>query len=99
MAGKPTVGLADVVVASTAVSHIDGRAGRLSYRGYDIGQLAGTATFEEVACLLQRGAPPSPADLAAYRAELAAARELGPTVRASLPAVARAQPPMAAVRT
>jgi citrate synthase len=99
MAGKPSRGLADVVVASTAVSDIDGRDGRLSYRGYDIRQLAGAVTFEEVAYLLQRGAPPSPAELAAYRAELVAARTLGPAVRASLPAVARAQPPMAALRT
>jgi citrate synthase len=99
MAGKPSRGLADVVVASTAVSDIDGRDGRLSYRGYDIRQLAGAVTFEEVAYLLQRGAPPGPAELAAYRAELVAARTLGPAVRASLPAVARAQPPMAALRT
>jgi citrate synthase len=99
MAGKPSRGLADVVVASTAVSDIDGRDGRLSYRGYDVRQLAGTATFEEVAYLLQRGAPPGRAELAAYRAELAAGQALGPAVRASLPAVARAQPPMAALRT
>ena len=74
MAGKPSRGLADVVVASTAVSDIDGRDGRLSYRGYDIRQLAGAVTFEEVAYLLQRGAPPGRAELAAYRAELAAGR-------------------------
>jgi citrate synthase len=99
MAGKPSRGLADVVVASTAVSDIDGRDGRLSYRGYDVRQLAGAVTFEEVAYLLQRGAPPGRAELAAYRAELAAGQALGPAVRASLPAVARAQPPMAALRT
>ena len=99
MAGKPSRGLADVVVASTAVSDIDGRDGRLSYRGYDVRQLAGTVTFEEVAYLLQRGAPPGRAELAAYRAELAAGQALGPAVCASLPAVARAQPPMAALRT
>jgi citrate synthase len=99
MAGKPSRGLADVVVASTAVSDIDGRDGRLSYRGYDIRQLAGAVTFEEVAYLLQRGTPPGRAELAAYRAELAAGQALGPAVRARLPAVARAQPPMAALRT
>jgi citrate synthase len=99
MAGKPSRGLADVVVASTAVSDIDSRDGRLSYRGYDIRQLAGTVTFEEVAYLLQRGTPPGRAELAAYRAELAAGQALGPAVRASLAAVARAQPPMAALRT
>jgi citrate synthase len=44
MADKPSRGLADVIAASTAVSDIDGRAGLLFYRGYDIHQLAGPAT-------------------------------------------------------
>src|SRR6202034_4379186 len=85
MAEKPSRGLADVVAASTALSDIDGRAGRLSYRGYDIHQLAGadsgadsgSATFEEIAYLLQRGAPPSRDDLAGYREELTAGRAVG----------------------
>ena len=58
MADKPSKGLADVVAASTALSDIDGQAGRLFYRGYDIHQLAGSATFEEIAYLLQRGSAP-----------------------------------------
>jgi citrate synthase len=99
MAEKSSRGLADVVAASTALSDIDGQAGRLSYRGFDIHQLAGTATFEEIAYLLQRGAPPGPAELAGYRAELTAGRPLGPLVAASVPAVARAQDPMAALRS
>jgi citrate synthase len=77
MADKPSKGLADVIAASTAVSDIDGRAGLLFYRGYDIHQLAGPATFEEIAVLLQRGHAPSPAELAAYRAELAGSRMAG----------------------
>ena len=36
------------------------RPGRLFYRGYDISQLAGAATFEEIAYLLQRGAAAQP---------------------------------------
>ncbi|HEY1643991.1 MAG TPA: citrate/2-methylcitrate synthase [Streptosporangiaceae bacterium] len=99
MAEKPSRGLADVVAASTAVSDIDGRAGRLSYRGYDISQLAGPASFEEIAYLLQRGAPPDRGQLAGYRAELSAGRELGPLAAASLAAVARAQQPMEALRS
>src|SRR5450755_2271487 len=99
MAEKPSRGLADVVAASTALSDIDGQAGRLSYRGYDINELAGTASFEEVACLLQRGSPPGRGELAGYRAELAAGRALGPLVAASLPAVSRVQQPMAALRS
>jgi citrate synthase len=107
MAEKPSRGLADVVAASTALSDIDGRAGRLSYRGYDIHQLAGSdsgpdsgsATFEEIAYLLQRGAPPSRDELAGYRDELTAGRPVGALAAASLPAVARAQGPMAALRS
>ena len=41
MADAPSRGLADVVAASTALSDIDGRAGLLFYRGYDIHDLAG----------------------------------------------------------
>src|SRR5215831_2465030 len=77
MAQQPSRGLADVVAAATALSDIDGTIGRLSYRGYDINQLAGAATFEEVAYLLQRGAPPSTDELAAYHDEIVAGRELG----------------------
>jgi citrate synthase len=99
MADKPPRGLADVIAASTAVSDIDGRAGLLFYRGYDIHQLAGSATFEETAFLLQRGHAPSAAELAAYRAELAGSRVPGKLVTACLADVAASQAPMEALRT
>jgi citrate synthase len=96
---KPSRGLADVIAASTAVSDIDGRAGLLFYRGYDIHQLAESATFEEIAYLLQRGHPPSAAELEAYRAEIAAGRVPGKLVMACLADVAASQAPMEALRT
>ena len=99
MAEKSSRGLADVVAASTALSDIDGRAGRLFYRGYDITELAGSASFEEIAYLLQRGSPPASAELDGYRAEIASGRRLGPLVRDCLPQVARSQGPMQALRT
>ena len=99
MADKPSRGLADVIAASTAVSDIDGRAGLLFYRGYDIHQLAGAATFEEIAYLLQRGHAPTAAELAAYRAEVAAGRMLGKLVISCLADVAASQAPMEALRT
>lgn len=99
MAEAPSRGLADVVAASTALSDIDGRAGVLSYRGYDINDLAGAATFEEVAFLLQRGHAPDHGELDGYRAELAAGRELGALAAADLPAIARRQRPMEALRS
>ena len=99
MADKPSKGLADVIAASTALSDIDGRAGLLFYRGYDIHQLAGSATFEEVAYLLQRGHPPSAGEFDAYHGELSGGRFLGKLVTASLTDVAASQGPMEAMRT
>jgi 2-methylcitrate synthase len=99
MADKPSRGLADVIAASTAVSDIDGRAGLLFYRGYDIHQLAGAATFEEIAYLLQRGHAPTAAELEAYLAEVAAGRMLGKLVTSCLADVAARAAPMEALRT
>ncbi len=99
MADKPSKGLADVIAASTALSDIDGRAGLLFYRGYDIHQLAVSSTFEEVAYLLQRGHAPSGSELQAYRAEITGGRGFGKLVSASLADIARSQVPMEAIRT
>jgi citrate synthase len=99
MAEKPSRGLADVVAAATALSDIDGQAGRLFYRGYDIDQLAGSTTFEEVAFLLHRGHPPGQAELDSYRAEMAAGRVLGSLLSDCLAQVARRQGPMEALRS
>jgi citrate synthase len=99
MADKPARGLADVVAASTALSDIDGRAGRLSYRGYDINELAGSSSFEEVAYLLQRGTAPGRAELDQYRTELASGRETGRLAAADLAEIARRQQPMEALRS
>jgi citrate synthase len=98
-ADRHTKGLADVIAASTSISDIDGQAGTLSYRGYDIQELADRTSFEEVAHLLHRGTLPTTPELAGYRADLAAGRsELGGTVERVLPAVAGC-PPMSALRT
>jgi citrate synthase len=99
MADKPSKGLADVVAASTALSDIDGQAGRLFYRGYDIHQLAGAATFEEIAYLLQRGSPADAAELDGFRAEIAAGRTLGKLVNSGLAEISGGQEPMEAMRT
>ena len=99
MADAPSRGLADVVAASTALSDIDGRAGLLFYRGYDINDLVGQASFEEVAFLLQRGRAPDRLDLEGYQAELAAGRQVGALAADDLAGIARRQPPMAALRS
>jgi citrate synthase len=99
MADGPSRGLADVVAASTALSDIDGRAGLLFYRGYDINDLVGHASFEEIAFLLQRGTAPDRGELEGYLAELAAGRQLGTLAADDLAGIARRQRPMEALRS
>ncbi|MGH3099073.1 MAG: citrate/2-methylcitrate synthase [Streptosporangiales bacterium] len=99
MAEESTKGLADVVAASTAISDIDGQAGRLSYRGYDIHDIAETITFEECVHLLQAGALPNRQQLGKLHEELSTARQLTPMVTDNIQEVANAAAPMEALRT
>ncbi len=50
-----TIGLDDVVAAETALSHVDGEAGRLIIAGHDLEELAGRVAFEDVVAMLWRG--------------------------------------------
>ncbi len=53
-------GLEGVVAGESEICYIDGYAGVLSYRGYNIHTLAEHATFEEVIWLLWKGKLPDP---------------------------------------
>src|SRR3954464_5974661 len=48
-------GLEGVVAADTVLSEVDGQAGRLIIRGHSLDELAGRASYEDVAQLLWRG--------------------------------------------
>lgn len=67
-------GLEAVVAAETRLGAIDGTAGTLHYAGYDIHDLAETASFEEVLYLLLHGELPTAAELATLKGELATAQ-------------------------
>src|SRR3954451_1830270 len=69
-------GLEGVVAAATALSHVDGERGELIVGGFPIGELAGSATFEETTWLLWYGDLPTAAELAGFRAALARHRAL-----------------------
>jgi citrate synthase len=69
-------GLDGIVAATTALSHVDGERGELVIGGYDIGELAEDATFEETTWLLWHGELPSAAQLETFRAALASRRAL-----------------------
>jgi len=75
----PTVvdrGLEGVVVGSTELSNVEGAIGRLTYRGYDIDDLAPNATFEEIIHLLLYGQLPNRHQLEELKRELGSGRAL-----------------------
>jgi len=87
---KPKGGLEDVVATSSAICYLDGDRGVLAYCGYDIHDLAKSATFEEVCYLLWHRRLPTRAELGDLQSQLAAERALPePIVRLmrSLPPV------------
>ena len=92
-------GLEGVVVADTALSHVDGENGRLIYCGYEIADLAHDASFEEVAFLLWHGHLPNRAELSAFQSELAAYRAVPTAVVDTIRALPSSTEPMDALRT
>ncbi|MDQ4100259.1 MAG: citrate/2-methylcitrate synthase [Chloroflexota bacterium] len=92
-------GLEGVVAASTALSHVYGDEGRLVYRGCDIHELAGKASFEEVAYLLWNGRLPTQPELDEFNTQLGANRTLPDAVITALRALPAQTPPMDALRT
>src|SRR5690349_5192703 len=79
-------GLEDVVVSTSDICFIDGREGRLVYRGYDVDDLAAQSSFEEVAYLLWFGALPTKKEYDAFYKTLSATatRRLPPKLVALL---------------
>jgi citrate synthase len=91
-------GLEGVVVARTELSDVNGQLGKLTVRGYDIEELAGHATFEEMAYLLWHGRLPNRRELQRFARELAGYRALPPETRAATELAARRMGPMDALR-
>lgn len=64
-------GLEDIIAGESAISFIDGREGKLIYRGYDIHDLV-QGSFEEVAYLLINGELPNQAQLDEFVSQIRA---------------------------
>jgi citrate synthase len=96
---KPTGGLEGVVAAKSDICFIDGLAGQLIYRGYDIGDLVENVTFEETAYLLWDGTLPNREHLQMLRSQLAAAASLPKHVISILSSLPPKTQPMDALRT
>ena len=59
-------GFVNTASTKSAITYIDGDAGILRYRGYDIADLAKNSTYLEVAWLLIYGELPSPSELSEF---------------------------------
>jgi citrate synthase len=92
-------GLEGLVVGDTAISEIDGSAGRLLYRGYPIEDLVGNATFEEVSYLVLMGEMPNAAQLEDWSAELLRWRDPPAAALDALERVPARAHPLAQFRT
>jgi len=94
-----TGGLEGVVAATTELSVIDGQKGELVYRGYNINELAGKASFEEVAYLLWHGQLPNRAQYEELREQIAGEIGLPISMMAIMFHLPETSKPMQSLRT
>ena len=92
-------GLEGVVVGSTVLSNVEGGIGRLTYRGYDIDDLAPNVCFEEVVHLLLYGHLPTRDELDTLKRELSTRRALPGPLMAAMQTVPKTAWPMDVLRT
>jgi len=92
-------GLEGVVVGSTALSNVEGAIGCLTYRGYDIDDLAPNATYEEIVHLLLYGTLPNRHQLEVLKRELGSCRALPEPLVNAMQNVPKTAWPMEVVRT
>ncbi|HUS34995.1 MAG TPA: citrate synthase [Verrucomicrobiae bacterium] len=96
---QPSKGLEGIVAANTRLSDVKGDIGELIYAGYNINELAGKVSYEEVVHLLHENRLPNRAELAGLKKTLAENRALPGGVIDILRKLPKETPPMHAIRT
>ncbi|QTF91627.1 2-methylcitrate synthase [Halomonas sp. BM-2019] len=94
-----STGLRGQSAGSTALCTVGKTGAGLTYRGYDIAELAEKAKFEEVAYLLLKGKLPNQAELDAYIGKLKGLRGLPSALKAVLEQIPKDAHPMDVMRT
>ncbi len=92
-------GLRGQVAGKTALSTVGKEGAGLTYRGYDVQDLAANCQFEEVAYLIFFGELPNTQQLAEYKARLKAKRSLPPALKDVLERIPADSHPMDVMRT
>src|SRR3954447_14290423 len=97
----PTIykGLVGVYADVSSVSKGMPETNSLTYRGYAVQDLAENCTFEEVAYLLWEGELPNAGQLAAFKAETVAEREISPALHRVIREIPHDAHPMDSIRT
>ena len=95
----PAAGLEGIIAGESEICYIDGFNGVLSYRGYNIHELAENATFEEVIFLLWKGKLPKRSELDDLKKSLATNSSLPEDVVRFLGAAPKSALPMDVLRT
>jgi 2-methylcitrate synthase len=99
MATKKTGGLAGVTAGATHICTVGKEGAGLTYRGYDIYDLADNASFEEVAFLLLHDHLPTQSELDDYIAKMKSNRGLPDELKSVLEIIPADAPPMDVLRT
>lgn len=95
----PSRGLEGIIAANSGICYIDGDRGILSYRGYDIHDLADNSTFEEVCFLLWYGHLPNRQELQELSINLWRETKLDASLVSLLRQAPRHAEPMDVLRT
>ncbi len=94
-----TAGLRGQIAGRTAICTVGVDGAGLTYRGYDIAELARKAQFEEVAFLLLHGHKPEASELAAFQQRLLARRDLPAPLKTVLEKIPADTHPMDVLRS
>jgi citrate synthase len=92
-------GLEGIIANSTSLSDVLGKEGVLIYAGYDINELAGKASYEEIVYLLWHGSLPNRTQLDELKSQLRSERELPKGVVNFIKAAPVRANPMDVIRT
>lgn len=92
-------GLQGIIVGDTAISTVGKEGVGLTYRGYDIHDLASQSTFEEVAYLLTYGQLPTQEELNSYIDRLVKLRRIPNELKLTLENIPNTTHPMDVLRT
>lgn len=99
MTNQSSPGLRGASVGETSIATVGEEGGGLSYRGYDIADLAEYSTFEEVAYLLIFGELPTHQQLEAYIEKLKDLRQIPKPLKSVIERIPSRAPPMDMMRT